>query len=73
MVEPIVTLGVTILFATLFTVLFVMTILIQLDTLNTIKFIKKQLRELLTKELLEHLEEASKLEKDLDQLNRSNN
>ena len=36
MVEPIVTLGVTILFATLFTVLFVMTILIQLDTLNTI-------------------------------------
>ena len=73
MVEPIVTLGVTILFATLFTVLFVMTILIQLDTLNTIKFIKKQFRELLTKELLKHLEEASKLEKELDQLNRSNN
>ena len=73
MVEPIVTLGVTILFATLFTVLFVMTILIQVNTLNTIKFIKKQFRELLTKELLKHLEEASKLEKELDQLNRSNN
>lgn len=73
MVEPIVILGVTILFAVLFTVLLVMTILIQLDILNTVKFIKKQFRELLTKELLKHLEEASKLEKELDQLNQSNN
>lgn len=73
MIEPIVTLGVTILFAVLFTVLLVVIILIQLDTVNTIKFIKKQFRELLTKELLKHLEEASKLEKDLDQLNQTNN
>lgn len=49
-------------------------VLISLIEINdTTKFIKKQFRELLTKELLKHLEEAAKLEKQREQLDQPNN
>ena len=49
-------------------------VLISLIEINdTTKFIKKQFRELLTKELLKHLEEIAKLEKQREQLDQPNN
>lgn len=45
--------------------------MIEID--NTVGFIKKQFRELLTKQLLKDLENVSELDKQKEQLSSSNN
>lgn len=44
-----------------------------IEITDVVRFIKKQFRELLTKELLKHLEEIAKLEKQREQLDQPNN
>lgn len=54
--------------------IFTSLVLICLIEINdTTRFIKKQFRELLTKELLQQLEESAKLEKQIEQIDQTNN
>lgn len=65
---------VILMFILIYIAIFTSLILICLIEVNdTTRFIKKQFRELLTKELLQHLQEASKLEKQLEQIDQPHN
>ena len=65
---------IVIMFILIYIAIFTSLVLMCLIEINdTTRFIKKQFRELLTKELLQHLQEASKLEKQLEQIDQPHN